>query len=591
MKKNRRLIWQIYPSFLILILVSLFIASWYISTSVRGFLLEQTAMNLEAQCLLLKNQITYYLATSDIDEIDRHCKQAGEKVPTRITVILPDGKVVGDSEKDPSSMDNHRDRSEVKSAFSGKTGKSVRYSKTLQLKMMYVTVPVFFDNTLIGVLRSSIHIDEIDSEIARIQSKIAWVGFFIAVFASIICYYIARRITKPIEELKLGADQFASGNLAHRFSVFSTFELSALADAMNKMGEEIENRIEDIETQRNEYESVLSSMTEGVIALDREEHIISINKAATEMLGLNSNTVKGLSIQEAVRSRGLQSFISELYADEKSIQRDISVHIDGERIINAGSSPLFDSGWNRIGFLLVFSDVTRLRQLENIRRDFAANVSHEIKTPLTAIKGFVETLQQGSVDNPEDAQRFLGIIEKHVNRLNYVINDLMSLSKIEKMNGKDELSFDEVHVKTIVETALSVCREKAETMGVRVEYDCSEEITTVADRYLLEQAFVNLLDNAIKYSEKGANVDIRVQELKDKIIVSFKDSGVGISEEHLPRLFERFYRVDKARSRKMGGTGLGLAIVKHIILSHGGHVTVDSILGKGSTFEIHLPVS
>lgn len=591
MKKNRRLIWQIYPSFLALILVSLFIASWYISTSVRGFLLEQTAMNLEAQCLLLKNQITSYLVKSDIAKIDRHCKQAGEKVSTRITVILPDGKVVGDSEKDPSSMDNHRDRSEIKSAFSGKTGESIRFSRTLQLKMMYVTVPVFSDNTLIGVLRSSIHIDEIDSEIARIQSKIAWVGFFIALLASIVCYYIAKRITSPIEELKQGADQFASGNLTHRFSIFSTSELSALADAMNKMGEEIENRIEDIETQRNEYESVLSSMTEGVIALDREEHIISINKAATEMLGVNSNAVKGLSIQEAVRSRGLQSFISELYADEKSIQRDIAVHIDGERIVSAGSSPLFDSGWNRIGFLLVFSDVTRLRQLENIRRDFAANVSHEIKTPLTAIKGFVETLQQGSVDKPEDAQRFLGIIEKHVNRLNYVINDLMSLSKIEKMNEKDELSFDEVHVKTIVETALSVCREKAEAMGVRVEYDCNEEITAVADQHLLEQAFVNLLDNAIKYSEKGAHVNIGVQELQDKIIVSFKDSGVGISEEHLPRLFERFYRVDKARSRNMGGTGLGLAIVKHIILSHGGHVTVDSVPGKGSTFEVHLPVS
>ena len=310
-----------------------------------------------------------------------------------------------------------------------------------------------------------LHIDEIDSEIARIQGKIAWIGFFIALLASIVCYYIARRIAKPIEELKQGADQFASGDLTHRFPIFSTFELSALADAMNKMGEEIENRIEDIETQRNEYESVLSSMTEGVIALDREEHIISINKAAMEMMGLRSGTVKGLSIQEAIRSRGLQSFISELYQDEKSIQRDISVHIDGERIISTSSSPLFDSSWNRIGFLLVFSDVTRLRQLENMRRDFAANVSHEIKTPLTAIKGFVETLQQGSVDNPEDAQRFLGIIEKHVNRLNHIINDLMSLSKIEKMNEKDELSFDEVHLKTIVETVISVCSEKADNHG------------------------------------------------------------------------------------------------------------------------------
>ena len=591
MKKNKRLIWQIYPSFLILTLASLFLASWYISTSVRGFLLDRTALNLEAQCLLLKNQITSYLAASDTDAVDRYCKEAGGAVATRITVILPDGKVAGDSEKDPAQMDNHRDRSEVKSAFSGETGNLVRFSRTLQQKMMYVALPISLDNKLIGVLRSSIHIDEIDSEIKRIQGKIAWIGFFIALLASIVCYYISKRIAKPIEELKQGADQFAAGDLAHRFPVFPTYELSALADAMNKMGEEIEGRIKDIETQRNEYESVLSSMTEGVIALDREEHIISINKAAAEMLGLDTNSIKGLSIQEAVRSRGLQRFVSDLYTDEKSIQRDISVHIDGERIISTGSSPLFDSGWNRIGFLLVFNDVTRLRQLENMRRDFAANVSHEIKTPLTAIKGFVETLQQGSVDNPEDAQRFLGIIEKHVNRLNYIINDLMSLSKIEKMNEKDEFSFDEVQIKTIIVKVISVCREKADAMDVRVELDCDEAVALAADRFFLEQAFVNLLDNAIKYSEKGASVRIQARRSGNDIVVSFKDNGVGISEEHLPRLFERFYRVDKARSRKMGGTGLGLAIVKHIVLSHGGHITVDSVPGKGSTFEVHLPVA
>lgn len=591
MKKNRRLIWQIYPSFLILVLASLFLASWYISSSVRSFFVERTAMDLEIQCLLLKNQAISYFARADTEEIDRYCKKIGKSAPTRITVILPDGKVAGDSEKNPSKMDNHRDRPEIISAFSGKTGTSVRYSNTLQQRMMYVAIPVFSNDRLSGVLRVSMPINEIDSEITRIQSKIAWVGFFIALVASFVCYYISRRISGPIEELKQGADKFATGDLAHRFPMFPTIELSTLAEAMNKMGGDLEKRIKDIETQRNEYESVLSSMKEGVIALDREERVISINKAAVGMLGLNSSKVKGLSIQEAVRSRELQRFISELPADEKSVQRDISIRIGNERIISTSSTPLFDSNWNRIGFLLVFSDVTRLRQLENMRRDFAANVSHEIKTPLTAIKGFVETLQQGSVENPEDAERFLDIIEKHANRLNYIINDLMSLSKIEKMDEKDELTFDEIHLKAIVETAVNVCREKADDMNIKIEYDCKDDITAFADPHLLEQAFINLLDNAIKYSEKGAKVEIRVQPSADETIISFKDSGVGIAEEHLPRLFERFYRVDKARSRKMGGTGLGLAIVKHIVLTHGGRVTVDSIPGRGSTFEIHFPIT
>lgn len=591
MRTNRRLIWQIYPSFLILILVSLFMANGYISSSVRAFFLDRTAQDLEAQCMLLKNQVTAYLAQNEAGDIDRYCKQAGKSAPTRITVMLPDGTVVGDSERDPLNMDNHRDRAEIRDAFAGKTGRSTRYSKTLRLQMMYVAVPVFSNNRLSGVLRVSMSIDEIDREITDIQGKIAWIGFFIALAASVICYYIARRISGPIEEMKQGADKFAAGDLGHRFPTFPTIELSTLSEAMNKMAADLEKRIKDIETQRNEYESVLASMKEGVIALDKEEHIISVNKAAAEMLGLDSLKIRGQSIQAAIRSRALQRFISELPSDEKSIQRDISVHIDGERTISTSSTPLFDSNWNRIGFLLVFSDVTRLRQLENMRRDFAANVSHEIKTPLTAIKGFVETLQQGSVDDPEDAKRFLGIIAKHVNRLNYIINDLMSLSRIEKMDEKDELTFKETDIKAIVEAAMAVCREKAETMNVSVYSDCDADISAVVDPYLMEQAFVNLLDNAIKYSEQGGRVEILVRSSADETVIRFRDSGVGISEEHIPRLFERFYRVDKARSRKMGGTGLGLAIVKHIILSHGGRVTVDSTPGKGSVFAIHIPVS
>jgi two-component system phosphate regulon sensor histidine kinase PhoR len=273
----------------------------------------------------------------------------------------------------------------------------------------------------------------------------------------------------------------------------------------------------------------------------------------------------------------------------ESIEDDIVLHNDEERVLNIHSSPLQDAKEARIGILVVINDVTKLRRLENVRRDFVANVSHEIKTPLTAIKGFVETLHDGTVEKPEDIERFFGIVIKHINRLDAIVEDLLTLSRIEKEDTGKEIKFETGSIKDVIETAIQVCQAKADKKNIHIDLSCDKEITAKIDPALLDQAMVNILDNAIKYSEKGSAVYVECSSMEREIIISIKDHGIGIAKKHLPRLFERFYRVDKARSRELGGTGLGLAIVKHIVQAHGGRITVESTPGKGSTFAIHLP--
>ena len=262
-----------------------------------------------------------------------------------------------------------------------------------------------------------------------------------------------------------------------------------------------------------------------------------------------------------------------------------------KKTLNLQSSPLLDANREHIGTLVVFNDVTHLRRLENMRQDFVANVSHEIKTPLTAIKGFVETLYQGTVEDPIEAQRFLGIIQKHVDRLSSIVEDLLSLSKIEQQDEHKAIKRKKGYIKDVFNSVTQICRSKAEEKNITISPVCSDHISSKFDATLLEQAVVNLLDNAIKYSDPESTIHLSAHHHNSEIQIKVEDQGMGIAKKHLPRLFERFYRVDKARSRTMGGTGLGLAIVKHIAQAHSGSVTVQSELGKGSTFTIHLPVN
>ncbi len=589
MKKKKRLIWQLYPSYLLIILISLGAVSGYASSALRHFFLNRTAADLKTQSQLLEKQIARRLFSQDIASVDPVCKEIGASVLTRITVMLSNGRVVGDSEKNPENMENHGDRPEVIRAAAGQVGTAIRYSRTLEQRMMYVALPLKINDSVKGVLRTSIPLMSVDEELKSVQIRIAFGGCLIAFLASGICLYVSRRISHPIEEMKQVAEHFAKGELEHRLAAPNTKEMAGLADAMNQMAVQLRERIETVISQRNEYEAVLSSMVEGVVAIDMEERILSINRAAANILKNSSHEMKGRTIQEVVRNRELHAFVEETLSSGQTAERDIVLRQNGERILNIRSAPLCNANEKRIGTLVVLDDVTHLRHLEEVRRDFVANVSHEIRTPLTAIKGFVETLQNGAVDNPEEAERFLAIIEKHVNRLAAIIEELLLLSKIEREDEIRQIQLEEGSVEEVIRASVQACQAKAEEKNIRIDISCEDTFSAKADLPLLEQAVVNLLDNAIKYSRENSVVRVETALSDSEIIIKVQDHGMGISKQHLPRLFERFYRVDKARSCKLGGTGLGLAIVKHITQAHDGRVTVESALGKGSTFAIHLP--
>ena len=589
MKRSKRLIRQIFQPYMTITVIVLLSITWYTSAAVRNFILDQTHKELANQGSLFEKMAHEDILSNDHRIIDQLCKEIALLLPTRITVILPDGKVIGDSLENPADMGNHKNRPEIAEALAGAEGSSIRYSGTLRQKMMYVAFPYYMDGSVVAVIRTSLPLTSIDHKLKSINTRIVSGGVLIALFAAVICFFVSRRICRPIEEMRLGAEKLAAGDFSHRLNPPDIFEIASLARAMNKMAIQLENRLATVLLQRNEYRAVLSSMIEGVIALDMEDKVISINQAAADIFRITTSGAEGRSIQEIIRNPELHTLIKATSPAEKIISKDITVYNDKNQIVNTSCTPLFNLDKKRIGILIVLHDVTRIRNLENMRRDFVANVSHEIKTPLTAIKGFVETLQDSINERPRETQRFISIIIKHVDRLNCIVEDLLSLAKIEKKGGRKEIELEEKRIKDVIDTAIQVVFATCGKKNIKFDLQCDTEITAKIDSTLLEQALVNILDNAVKYSPDGEDIIIHSGLREGEIFISIADNGQGIAKEHIPRLFERFYRVDKARSRKMGGTGLGLSIVKHIVQTHGGRVTVDSAPGKGSTFTIYLP--
>ena len=587
--KRKRLVWQIFPSFLLITLIAIVTAIWFASHAMEIFFLDQTAAELKDRIALVRYQIEPLFQPIQPGRVDRICKDAGQVSSTRFTTILPDGTVIGDSQENPDHMDNHAGRPEIRAAIRHGSGQSVRYSKTLDRRLMYVAVAVNIQGHLAGVVRAAFPVTALETKMRAIRWRVAGGGLLIALLVGVISLLAARKISHPIEMLKRGADNFAAGNLAHKLALPDTEELAGLASAMNKMATRLDNRIVTAINQKNELETVLSSMREGVVAIDTAESIMSMNPLAAEMFECDRERAKNLSIQEVVRNLALQTFVTKALKTEDSLEDDIAFYRQAEIILNIKSSPIVDSTGQRIGTLLVMTDVTRLRRLEHMRRDFVANVSHEIKTPLTAIKGYVETLYNREVDSPEDTHRFLGIVIKHVNRLESIVEDLLSLSRIERENFREALDLSAVRLGDIFQTVIQVCQKNADAKRIDIQIKRGEDLRVTVDVTQLEQAILNLLDNAIKYSKESSRVEISAEKHDGMIAIHIRDYGGGIAKRNLSRLFERFYRVDKARSRQLGGTGLGLAIVKHIVQAHEGDIKVASKLGEGSTFSIYLP--
>lgn len=587
--RRKRLLWRLYPTYLVIILLSIVTVGVYASTTMKKFYLRKTAQDLEARARLVEREVVDRFTRGNIALLDQLCKTLGRSSSTRITLIYPSGEVLGDSEEDPQRMDNHARRPEIKEALIGQIGVSTRYSKTVRKRMMYVAIPLIREGKVAGVVRTSIPVTEIDTALGTIYWEVALGGALMIIIAAAISLYVSRRISQPLEQMERGAQRFAGGDLAHRLLVPDSEELGGLADSLNQMAQQLGDRIRATTEQHNELEAVLASMREGLIAVDTEERILTLNLAAGSLLGIDISTAKGHTIQEMIRNADLQRFLGRVLMEQGLTEAEIILHGMETKFLQVSGTVLRDSGGRKIGALIVLNDITRLRRLEDIRREFVANVSHELKTPVTSIKGFVETLHEGAIEDKENARKFLEIISKQADRLNAIIEDLLSLSRIEQEAERGEIQLAEENLKIVFETAIRDFEKRAEERNIKVTLNCGDDIRVKANTRLLEQAVGNLLDNAIKYSEPGSAVEVEVVKNENEVAIEVSDHGCGIAPEHLPRLFERFYRVDRARSREMGGTGLGLAIVKHITQAHGGYVAVESTIGKGSTFTIHLP--
>lgn len=427
--------------------------------------------------------------------------------------------------------------------------------------------------------------------LSGISGMVVTVGYVLVALlsaAGIYLWHTARGYETSMSSVMEAAELYSREELTYRAQVdLPAPAFDEIARGLNKMAAGLSRRFAAVRAERDEFETILSNMVEGVILLDEHAHIRFLNHAAREVFTAADSDGRGKSLVEFTRNAEIDEFAHAALQTDHALERTVAIY--GQEIVylQLHGSALLDATGAPAGAVIVVSDVSRLKRLENVRRDFVANVSHELKTPITSVMGFVETLRDGAVDDPTQAGRFLDIIAEHAQRLNLIIDDLLSLSRLE--SRQEEVARQEISTGDLVDAVLEACRPQAERKGVRLYRDCECSSDAWVNASLLQQAVTNLVDNAVKYSPKGADVGIEITRSEGELLIAVADTGPGIPRRDLPRIFERFYRVDQARSRALGGTGLGLSIVKHIAQAHGGSVEVESELGRGSRFTIRLP--
>ncbi len=584
---------NMFRGFLLYLLVLITIVAIFLFGVMRYFtysIFAQIENELGETATLVSNLLIYMNGNDEFD-YDGFCKHAGASGETRITIIAADGRVLGDSLAQVADMNNHGDRPEVVQARQLGKGTSVRHSSSLGYRLMYLAKRQELPGET-GYIRTSRSISTIDTVISSTSRTLLLLGILFFSFAVYAAASTGQWIRKPLQKLVAVAEDLGKGDLDARSDVSTPEEMRVLGQTLNIMAGRLAGRIESIQRQRDEYQLVLSGMSEAVVVLDNGLRVLETNRAAESIFQLQREEMIGHPLLKAVRNLKLHEFAEELLSGGVDLTEELTFHIsEGNRVLylQVHGAPLGegDRDENLARAVLVFTDISEIRRSEAIRRDFVSNVSHELKTPITSIKGFVETLMDGASEDPELLNRFLGIIQKQADSMHAIIEDLLQLSRLDERSITMVQAM--VDLRDIVQAAAEKVRPAAEDKNMGLKLNSSGPVYVRGNSGLLEQAVFNLMDNAVKYSDPGKGFSASLEAEKGEAKLTVSDSGVGIPEEDLPRIFERFYRVDKARSRETGGTGLGLAIVKHIIQVHGGRVTVESLPGRGSSFSIFLP--
>jgi two-component system phosphate regulon sensor histidine kinase PhoR len=577
-------------SYCFVILISFGFIAFFLDKNLEENSLQEIKSSLINQAYLVESQISKAnLKNENTPELETLVKALSSKIKARLTIVDNKGKVLAESEKsevDVLRMPSHADRPEIKAALAGGIGEEIRYSSTLKIDMLYIALPIWDNNEIMGAVRLALPLVSVQRTLSTVRKAIFLSLFFALGLAFVLGSLLTRSIIKPIDKIIHISRKFSSGNFSHKILLDSRDEIQELGDTLNRMADSLEDKIKKVEIKNQQLKAILESMVEGIIVTDKSGHIISLNPTVEKIFSILKQDAEGKLFLEIIRNNDIADIINYVLKNGKFKSCEISLVWPVQRIFEINATPIFEKD-SISGCLLVIHDITEIRRLETMRRDFVANVSHELKTPLTSIKGFVETLLEGALEDKENSRHFLQIIQSHANRLDNLVNDLLDLSHLESQEIK--LEKEKVNLKALTDDILASFRSQFKKRAIQVTSDLSKGVFIIANKDKIDQVLTNLIDNAIKFNHEKGSIKIYSQDLDDKIKIFVEDSGIGIPEKDIPRIFERFYRVDKARSRELGGTGLGLSIVKHIVELHGGSVGVESTEGLGSKFYFYLP--
>lgn len=558
---------------IIVILVSLILFVSF--RNIRSHYLDTLAQSLEKLGASLKPQVMLYLEQGRVEELDRWAKDLGREIDTRITLVDLEGIVLADSDEEPRAMVNHRYRTEIAAAFEGRVGRSLRFSNTVKADMLYIGLPMETEEGEAHVLRLSLYVRNIDMLLSDLTRIIWLLGLVMTVAALLATYLVTRTLTRPLNEISLASRQVAGGDFSAKLSLVGRDELGDVARSFNFMTERIQTLFDELTRQKEELDSIISSINEGILALDREGRILFSNEAFQKLVPTEDPSQK--FFWEIVRKQKFTDLIKRVQQDQKSLSEEIEFDTQ----VYLCNALYLD---NREEVVVTFYDITQIKNIEIMKKDFVDSVSHELNTPLAAIKGFVETLEEEA----DNAQRgYLDIIKRNTDRLINIVQDLLALSELEEKAL--ELQREPVDIRRLLENILQIFKQPLQNKNLKLEFVADAEPAEVmGDPFKLEQLFVNLIDNAVKYTEEG-KIRVEIRREDGGLMVDVEDSGIGIPEDQKMRIFERFYVIDKSRSKKVGGTGLGLSIVKHIAQSHEADIAVLSKPGEGTTFRITFP--
>lgn len=556
------------------ILVTLILAFSF--RTIKGYYIDTLTNNLRNIGNVLKLKIVPILEDERFAELDTLAKRLGKEIQTRITVIDTGGVALADSEKDAALMENHQNRPEIIEALEGKIGRSLRFSATLKEEMLYVAMPIKTNKKILGVLRVSLFLSNINNLLGDLERKILHIALIMVVISLLGAIAFSKNLSIPIRKLADGARKVASGDFDVKIFLRNRDELKELADSFNYMTEKVKTLFADSSFQKEAMNSIISSIQESLVVLDKNGGIVLCNESFKKMF--QDDFAAGKSCCEVLKASKISNLIMRMSEQKRNLTEEIELN---EKIFLCSASFIA----SKEDVVLILYDITEIKRLEKVKKDFVVNVSHELRTPLTAIKGFVETLED---ELSQKHKHYLDIIKRHTDRLINIVNDLLLLSELEER--KFELIKEKVNLKDLIENVIDVFDQRLKEKGLTVTLDANKEPFPIkADSFKLEQMFINLIDNAIKYTEKGG-IKISLIYNGEAVNIEIQDTGIGIPEQDLARIFERFYVVDKSRSRRLGGTGLGLSIVKHIVLLHNGKIDVESAPGIGTRFIISLPV-